>query len=346
MTEKLYPTHMLLSKNLRIKQRISEFAPGMMILLLVSIFSESISSYIPGVGSVSVAIVIAMFFGQALPSQLIKNKGIHFAEKHLLSLAIILMGFNFKFSTLITIGLSSMAIISIVTILTMILSLALGKVMNQHSKLSLLIGIGNAICGSSAIAATSPLVNKDKSDIGIAIATTNLVGIFGIFLLTYMLKSETTSPYYASMLIGGSLQAVGHVAAAGYGLNNDIGDMSIALKLARVVLLIPTLIFLSARMNRKVKSANRKFSRFKSLPMYLYLFMICSIIVNFYEVPQNYLDGIKWLSETCLILAMAAIGIKISLVKLVKKAPKSLLLSLFVFFGQILLLHSLMKIMI
>ena len=328
----------LLLKNIKLA------LPGFVLLFFIELLATLLDLRFSGFGKVSFAIMIAMIIGPYIPKNIKNNSGLKIAERHLLPIAIILMGFNLKLSFFEILGLKSLGIIALTVLFSILFSIVLGKLLRVKSSLAILIGIGNGICGSSAIAASSPMLDSDQSDIGIALASTNLIGILGIFLLSSSLGASHESSYYLSMMVGGSLQAVGHVAAASSSIGLEIVELSMGIKMTRVSLLIPTLTLIavlkSALHHNNSKSSTKILS---SIPYYLYGFILFFIIGNLFHFPKICFDLLKYGSEILLILAMSAIGLKISIMKLIRRAPQAILLSFFILLGQLLILHTLLK---
>ena len=75
-----------------------------------------------------------------------------------------------------------------------------------------LMASGNAVCGSSAIAATAPVIDAEDKDKGISITIVNVTGIFLMFLLPLISQVlYNLDTVHTSALIGGVLQSVGQV---------------------------------------------------------------------------------------------------------------------------------------
>ena len=58
----------------------------------------------------------------------------------------------------------------------------LGKALKIESKTTTLIGVGTAICGGSAIAATAPVIHAENKEISQSISTIFLFNILAVFL--------------------------------------------------------------------------------------------------------------------------------------------------------------------
>ena len=110
---------------------------------------------------------------------------------------------------------------------------------------------GNAVCGSSAIAATAPVIDADDKEKGIAITIVNITGIVLMFILPVianaLFKADTMQ---TGALIGGTLQSVGQVAASGAMVGESVKDMAMIFKILRVVLLV-VVVFIFGHLKHK-----------------------------------------------------------------------------------------------
>jgi uncharacterized integral membrane protein (TIGR00698 family) len=202
-----------------------------------------------------------------------------------------------------------------------------------------LTGFGTTICGSSAIAALAPSVSKNKEDIGMAMAAVNLYGSIGMILLPIVLKYFGIDPTQSGILIGASLHSVGNVAGAGFGMSDEVGEISITIKLARVALLSPALIFFNYLVNRNnVKNWRDHFK----LPWYLWAFIGITIFTSLVSVPKEMLGYMKISGNIVLSIAMAAIGLKISFAKLFSTGRQGLVFGAIIFALELLIIGLLL----
>ena len=168
---------------------IKRYGPGLLVVGLVSLLSRYLAdNWIPNIGSVTLAILIGMLVSNLFVKGDVYTDGYKFAEKKLLPVAIVLLGTELQLRILISLGVETAVLIVLIVISTMLSSLYVGKLMGFSQPFSLLMGAGNAICGSSAIAAVSPLVESNEEEVGLSISTVNLLGTFGIFFLPIMVQ--------------------------------------------------------------------------------------------------------------------------------------------------------------
>ena len=217
-----------------------------------------------------------------------------------------------------------------------LLSLVLGKLFKLSNKLSLLLGIGNGICGSSAIAGASQVIDADENDIGISIAIINILGAVGIFFVPFMIGEFFKGDFYdQGIIIGSTIQAVGQVTAAGFIMGDEIGEVATLVKMIRILMLGPVLIILSFMYRQKNRKINKK-SMF-SIPPFIIGFFVLFIMTNYHLIPDSFLPYLKMVSKYCLLFAMTAIGLNVSIKAIFKTGYKAVLVSSITFMLQIIL---------
>lgn len=249
------------------------------------------------------------------------NSGISFTSSKMLELSIVFLAFSINFKHVAAVGATNFILLAIAILLLLILTLYLVKVFKCPSSVGWLIGFGTAICGSSAIAALSTSIKQEKEDVGMAMAVVNLFGSLGMLLLPLIFQYLTLSDNQMGFLIGGSLHSVGNVAGAGYGISKSVGDTAIMVKMARVALLTPYLIFYKYLLNKDNVSHWREHFQ---LPWYLILFILITIGTSFVDIPKIVIDYTELFGKYILTLAMAAIGFKVSFKKLVSIGKKGI----------------------
>jgi len=299
----------------------------------IGIAASYLSTYIP-IGAVALAIILGIVIGNFVKPSKIFNKGITFSEKHILSFAIALMGINLNFLILKNLGFKSILVIIVAMVLTISSSLLLAKIFKFDKKFALLIGIGNGICGSSAIAATEQIIGSRKEDVGLSVAIVNFLGTIGIFLLpfiaTIILKFSDIN---AGLLIGNTLQAVGQVVASGFSISNDSGQTATIVKMTRILLLTPVIFILIFAFSKKNTAIGK--SRKISIPLFVIGFILFSLVPTFKLLPNEFIKAISKLSHYALIIAMAGIGLKITFGSIMKNGKSALLIGMLIFIIQI-----------
>jgi len=313
---------------------IKENYQGILISLLVGIGAHFLAPDIPGVNGVILAFLVAVLIGNSITIPSSCKKGINYASGTLLEYAIIFLAFSITFKDIAVLGFSKFAFVLGIVLVSLLATIFLAKKFNSKDSTAWLVGFGTAICGSSAIAALAPVVSERKEDAGIAIAVVNLLGSVGMIILPFTLQLLFTESSQIGFLLGATLQSVGNVAGAGYGLSQEIGDTALTVKLARVALLTPAVIFFSLLVNKGKKDAQGKKIKF-TLPYYLWIFVAITIANSLITLPENVLEKLQLIGTLLLTVSMAAIGLKVSFQTLWQSGKMAIGFGLVIFLIQI-----------
>ncbi len=306
------------------------------ILLCIALASAAIisSEYIP-IGAVAIAIIFGIVIGNITKLNKIFNKGISFSEKHLLSLAIALMGVNLNFIILKEIGLKSVILVVAAMVITISSAIILSKILKFDKKFALLLGIGNGVCGSSAIAATEKIIEANDEEVGLSVAIVNFLGTIGIFLLPFIAKFLLQfTNINSGILAGNTLQAVGQVVAAGFSISDSAGQIATIIKMTRILMLLPLVFTLIFIFSNKNKSSNEKVKR-PNIPIFIIGFVLFSLLPTFNILPKAYVENIGHISHYILVIAMAGIGLKIKFKNILRNGKYALIIGSLIFLIQI-----------
>ncbi len=312
---------------------------GVILSSVIGALALVIGTYTPSsLNSVILALVFGIILGNVINLPASIGSGVSFTSSKLLELSIIFLAFSINYSHIAALGVNSFVIVTFVLFTIVLLTFFLARKLKCPGSTGWLVGFGTAICGSSAIAALSPSVTKEKEDVAISMAVVNLFGTLGMVFLPVILIRFNLDTTETGLLIGGSLHSVGNVAGAGYAMSPEIGEAALTIKLARVALLTPGLILFNYLVN-KDNVSNWK-EHFK-LPWYLIGFILITLFVSFVQIPEGFLKCMDLVGKIVLTIAMAAIGLKVSFVKLIQSGRKGLSFGLIIFIIQLALLSGL-----
>lgn len=313
-----------------------QYGFGLVLCILIGIVSLFLGDYTP-LGAVTIAIVLGIGVGNVGRLGDRFEAGIKFSEKRVLPWSIALMGVNLNYLILKELGYQSLLLVIAGIIVALAVSLLFAKIFAYDQKVALLLGIGNGICGSSAIAATEQIIGVEKQDVGLSIAIVNFLGTIGMFLLpiiaTLLLKLDSLN---SGLLIGNTLQAVGNVVAAGFSVSPLSGQTATIVKMARILMLTPVIFFLLVVATGKaVPDGNAKRAKLYNIPTFIIGFSLFSLIPTFSLLPEAYIEIISTASHYLLVVAMAGIGLKTTIASIIKDGRSALLIGSLIFLVQI-----------
>lgn len=302
-------------------------ALGILLIIVTGSTAWWLAGYVPTLGNVTLAILLGVLVGNLLPETPTVELGAKFAEKQLLPLAIALVGVELMLDSLIALGPLAAVVILVSMSTALLVSVKLGEWLGFSRSFSLLIGAGNGICGSSAVASTSLAIGADESDTGISIGVINLLGTVGIFVLPPLVGALALTHLQSGLLIGGTLQAVGQAVAAGFAVGPETGQIATVVKMGRVLMLGPVVVMIGYWMQSQNKALTGARPRVQ-VPRFIIGFFIMSVIASLHLLPPAVIAVVATVGKYLLVLAMAGIGMRIRLRTLFRSGLPALLFGL------------------
>ncbi len=314
-------------------------APGLGASFLAAMLAYLVSMYVPNLSATLMALLIGIVAGNSILGKPKHQAGIRFTEKYVLEAAIVLIGFGFQLELLLQLGWTVFGWLLFSAVAVVAFAVFIGRWFGTSGRFNVLLGAGSAICGSAAIAATSPLIKANEEETGLALTLINLLGLIGIAVLPVLALSFDYSALQSGILTGGVLQSMGHVVAAAFSLNETTGEVATVVKMGRIALLVPFLLLVYFRQRKKSKASTAKLK----FPIFIALFIGAVAISQLGVFPERWSAGLASAGDLLLVVAMAGIGLKIRVKPLLKISSKGSVIGLIVFLLQIMLLVSLLS---
>jgi uncharacterized membrane protein YadS len=142
------------------------------------------------------------------------------------------------------------------------------------------------------------------------------------------------------MFLGGTIHDVAQVVGAGYGISHEAGDVATLVKLMRVAMLLPVIVFASALARSRLRGSGEAAGpRPPLLPGFALGFAALVLLNSTGWVPAAVQQAGNDASRWCLVAAIAAIGMKTQLRDLadVGLKPVALMLGETVFLAALVL---------
>lgn len=237
--------------------------------------------------------------------------GIKFTGKQVLELAVVLMGASINVPALVQAGPVLFGAVVAVVVLGIGSSFAFGRLVGLNPRLAILVAVGNSICGNSAIAAVAPVIDAEPDDIASSVALTAVLGVLVILLLPLLIPLMHLSFYQYGVLAGMTVYAVPQVVAATFPVSAVSGEIGTMVKLVRVLMLGPVVLFFCLHRYNTVGSSQVNLSRV--IPWFIIGFVALAVARSAGVIPADAADAFRELSRWLTIGAMAALGLDVDL---------------------------------
>ncbi len=271
----------------------------------------------PVVEAIVVAILIGMCVRSAHPLSEALEPGIAFGAKPLLELAIVLLGATVDLPLLLRAGSALAVGIVLLVLVGLAAGYGIGRAFGLPHRLAVLVAAGNAICGNSAIAAIAPVIGAEREHVASAIAFTAILGVAVVLGLPHLMGPLGFTEYQYGVLAGLTVYAVPQVLAAAFPVGTLAGQVGTLVKLVRVLMLGPVVIFFTisnrAAQRPGARTGRNAFTVARALPWFIVGFLLLAAQRSAGVIPVGVASLLKNIAGWLTILAMAALGLGVDL---------------------------------
>jgi uncharacterized integral membrane protein (TIGR00698 family) len=319
----------------RIRREIRPAIPGLYLVIAVAIVARFTHGLIPwppisrAISEVFIAVVLGLHVRAFIGFSKRFEAGIKFSLQRILRLGIILLGLRLSLQDVVGTGVSAILLILFCMLLALTLAYFLGSAMRVPRRLAVLIGVGTAVCGNSAIIATAPVIEARDEDVSIAVATITFFGTLAVIfypIIGYLLG--VSDPAFG-MWAGTAILDTSQVVAAGAAFSARALDVATVVKLVRNTLIAPVILLIGilyARSQHRMSDGQAARSNLgKSLPWFVVGFMgmvlVRTVGVAAGIFPQDvahpgeltaaaaFLTSMDNISKFAILMALSAIGL-------------------------------------
>lgn len=259
------------------------------------------------------AIVLAIVVGALVRALVVRRperieRGAAVASGLLLECSIVLLGAGSDLRALASAGPTILGGVVAIVVVTLVAGTFIGQWFGLPRSHALLVAVGNAICGNSAISAAAPVVGARRDEVASAIAFTAVLGVAVILGLPYLIPLLGLTDHQYGVVAGLTVYAVPQVIAAAYPVSVAAGQAATLVKLMRVLLLGPVVLVLSLTEHH---AAHLKWWR--AVPWYIVGFAVAAGLRTGGVIPAQAGDTIREVARVLTIVAMAGLGLAVDL---------------------------------
>jgi uncharacterized integral membrane protein (TIGR00698 family) len=313
--------------------------------LTLSRWRVQVSNFFPGVLASGVVAAAATFLGEhygapvmlfALLLGMAMNflssnspcvTGIDFTARQVLRWGVALLGLRISFDQVVALGWEPALMVIFTVALTIGVSMLVARWMGFQSLFGLLSGGATAICGASAaMALSAALPNHPMKERATLFTVIGVSALSTICMVVYPMLARwmNLDATAAGVFIGGTIHDVAQVVGAGYSLSQETGDSATLVKLMRVAMLLPVIMF--AAMITRWRGGDETGVRPPILPWFAVAFAGLLTINSLGWVPESVQHLGHEASRWFLVAAIAAIGMKTHIKQLAEVGIKPVLL--------------------
>ncbi|MCR4435870.1 MAG: YeiH family protein [Clostridiales bacterium] len=311
--------------------------PGIALSFALALAAYWLGGKFPLVGGPVFGIVLGIIINNTLGKPERTSEGVKFTSKKILQWAIVLLGTGLSLKQVWETGLDSLSVMLFTLCCAFISAYGVGRLMKIPFRLTSLIGVGTAICGGSAIAAVSPIIEAEEMEVAYSISTIFFFNIIAVLIFPPLGHILGFTDKAFGLWAGTAVNDTSSVVAAGYAFSNQAGAYATIVKLTRTTMIIPiSLIFAAAtalKKKRASKSGGAVNYSFKSIFPWFILGFLAASLLNTLGLFQG--PTVTFLSSAgkfFIVMALVAVGLSADFKKMLKTGLRPLFLGLIVWF--------------
>lgn len=220
-------------------------------------------------------------------------------SKNLLQISVVGLGFGLSFGDVWQVGKSSVVYTVAGIAITLAIGTLLGRFFNAGRNTSILIAVGTAICGGSAIAAMAPVIKSEDDETAISLATIFTLNAVALILFPlaghYFGLSQQQFGLWAGLAIHDTSSVVG--AAASFG--SEALAVGTTVKLTRAMWIAPVVMVVALVLKSEQKT---------KIPLFIVGFVVAAAISSLVPQYQGLWSAVAAIARQSLVVTLFLVG--------------------------------------
>lgn len=306
--------------------RVRELAPGLALALVLAAAATFLSEHYTA-PVMLYALLLGLGFNFLTETERTRA-GIEFASRSILRLGVALLGLRIGWDQVTALGWQPVAMVVALVAVTILVSIALARLMGFNPLFGFLSGGATAICGASAaLALSAALPAHEKKEQATLFTVIGVSVLSTIAMIAYPVIAHAVGldNRQAGVFMGATIHDVAQVVGAGYAISPEAGDTATIVKLLRVAMLLPV-ILVAGQITRAAAVPGTQ--RPPLLPWFVVAFAGLVALNSLIALPGQVLTLGNEVSRWCLVASLAAIGMKTRLGSIVRLGLRPVILML------------------
>ncbi len=306
---------------------VTDTGPGFLVSLVVALAAQFLSEHY-GAPAMLMALLLGIAF-HFLAEEGRCVQGIEFTAKIVLRFGVALLGARISLELLIGLGPELIALVVLGVICTILFGLAGSRLLGRGWRLALITGGSVAICGASAamaIAAVLPKNEHSERNLIFTVLSVTLLSTIAMIAYPIVTQSLELDHLATGVFLGGTIHDVAQVVGAGFSVSDETGETATLVKLIRVTMLAPVVLVFSLVIRAMGEAGSDKAKRPPLIPGFVLAFLALAAVNSFGVIPDVVAEGLGGLSRWALLIAIAAVGMKTSLRRILDVGGQAIVL--------------------
>ena len=314
--------------QLPLSRTLSDAFPGFAVSVLVAATAQFLSEHY-GAPAMLLALLLGLALNFLAEEGTRTAPGVALTARTILRLGVALLGVRISVSMLAALGWPMILLVITGVVATILFALGAARLFGRKWRFALLTGGSVAICGASAamaIAAVLPRHERSERDLVFTVLAVTVLSTVAMVIYPMLSGWFGYDERTAGVFLGGTIHDVAQVVGAGFSIGQEAGDTATLVKLIRVSMLAPVVLVFSLIIRSQGLADTAGGARPPLLPGFVIGFLVLAALNSLGLIPTLVADVAADLSRWCLLVAIAAVGIKTSLARMLEVGPNAIAL--------------------
>jgi uncharacterized integral membrane protein (TIGR00698 family) len=227
---------------------------GLALAVAVAAAATVVGRHVPLVGSAVPGAAIGAIIALIIKPGARLAPGIKYASTFLLQCSVVLLGTQLSIAEAARVGAASLPVMLGTLAVCLSAAWLYGRLLGIPRDLRTLIGVGTGICGGSAIAAVSPVIEAASTDVAYAISTIFLFNIAAVLVFPLVGHAIGMSQQSFGLFAGTAVNDTSSVVATATTYGAAAANHAIVVKLVRTLMIIPICLGLAGLTARRKRA--------------------------------------------------------------------------------------------
>ncbi|WP_134725422.1 YeiH family protein [Paracoccus luteus] len=300
--------------------RPADLFPGFAVSVLIAATAQFLSEHY-GAPAMLLALLLGLALNFLAEDGTRTAPGIAVTARTVLRLGVALLGARISVDMLAILGWPLILLVIGGVIATILFALAATRVVGRSWRFALLTGGSVAICGASAamaIAAVLPKHDRSERDLVFTVLAVTVLSTVAMVIYPMLAAPLGFDDRTAGVFLGGTIHDVAQVVGAGFSISPEAGETATLVKLIRVSMLAPVVLAFSLIIRARGLADTAGGASPPLLPGFVVGFLALAALNSLGVIPAPLAEAAGAVSRWCLLISIAAVGVKTSLKKMLE----------------------------
>jgi uncharacterized integral membrane protein (TIGR00698 family) len=298
---------------------------GVGLCVAVAAVATGLGRLAPIVGAPVIGLVIGVLISLRRRPGRSLAAGLHLCSHQVLQVAVASLGLQLTLGEAVAAGVHSLPVMAGTLAICLLAAALLGRALRVRSSLRTLVGVGTAICGASAIAAVTPVIDAAAEDVAYALSTVFVFNAVAVVVFPLLGHALAMSQQAFGLFAGTAINDTSSVVAAGAVYGAGAAQHAVVVKLTRTLFIVPICIGLALWRRRRRGGAHLP-RIWQLVPWFLVAFVVISAVVSVAPPSPSLRSLFSAVAVFLITIALAAIGLSTDVGGVRRTGPRPLVL--------------------